>query len=473
MQHFSYRQGELYCENVPAADIADRHGTPTIVYSAAALRAGLTRFTDAFTPLGVNVSFALRACPNVACLRVLAEAGATLTAASGTELERAWLAGAPFTETIFAGVGKADMDIRASLDGLYSPLFQAGATLNGRPPYYRGPVGRLVAESEDELERIARLTDALAISCRVALRVDPELEDFDIAQSSNAPTGKFALPPSLVPSLFDRYAENPRVRLTGLHMHLGPGVVLPDRFARAAATLGDLARQLTKAGHRIDFLDFGGGFPTNQPAREAQGPHAAEPADYAAALTPIAAEWAEREHRDDQLPRRLYIEPGRAIAAPAAHLLVGVRDVKFTEDRAIVITDAGVSPGRRPPSKEGLVIAWPARVPPHLEPPAPGDERLDTRGLRWTDVVGPSHATGDAIAEGRLMPPVETGHVIGVSNAGGYARDTLAPLADHPTPAEILVEGFQSKVIRPRPSAADLIRPEPHALHHTKGSKRD
>ncbi|MEM1184824.1 MAG: hypothetical protein AAGI53_07445 [Planctomycetota bacterium] len=470
MQHFSYRQGELYCENVPAADIADRHGTPTVVYSAAALRAGMRTFVDAFEPIGVRVTFALRSCPIMGCLRLLAADGAAMTATSGVELERAWLSCASFQDVVFAGVGKSDDDIRAALDGLYSPLYQAGATVDGRPPYYRGPVGRLVAESEDELERIAKIAGSLRISCRVALRLDPELEaDVDLTRNPGdapPPTGKFALPPSLAPRLFEQFSNRPHVKLSGLHMHLGPGVVMPDRFAAAAGRLADTARRVGEAGHRVDFVNFGGGFPA------VQGPHAVPPTDYASALAPIAQQLTETEQRDDELPRRLFVEPGRAIAAPSAHLLLGVRDVKPTEDRAVVIADAGLSPGRRPPPKEGLVIAWPARVPPELEPPKPGVERLDTRGLQWTDVVGPSYASGDAIAEGRLMPPVEPGHVIGVSNAGAYARDALAPLADHAAPAEVLVDNFQAKLLRPRANAAELIRPEPDALHHTRGSTR-
>jgi len=469
MTAFTYRHGELYCENVPAADIAERHGTPTLVYSAAALRSGLRRFTEAFEPIGVAVAFAVRACPVTECLRVLAAEGAAMTAAGGTELERAWLSAAPFQNVTFAGVGKADLDIRAALDGLYSPIFQAGASVDGRPPYYRGPVGRLVAESEAELQRIAHIADNLRISCRVALRIDPELEqEHDITAEADAtppPSGKFALPPSHALPLFEHYAGNPRVGLTGLHLHLGPGVVHPDRVERAARTLAETARRLEDAGHRIDFLNFGGGFPA------VEGPHAVAPADYASILAPIVEPWIEHDARDDQFQRRILVEPGRAIAAPAGHLLLGVRDVKPTEDRTVVIADAGLSPGRRPPSKEGLVIAWPARVSPDLEPPRRGVERLDTRGLRWTDIVGPAATDRDAIAEGRLMPPVEPGSVIGVSNAGAYARDTLAPLADHTDCAEVLVDGFKAKVIRPRLTAADILGREPGGMNFNRGSQ--
>ncbi len=468
MDHFSYRQGELYCENVRAADIVNRHGTPTLVYSAAAFRAGYQRFEDAFSPLNCRVHFALRACPVIGCLRILAKAGAGMTATSGVELERAWLSTTPFNKVLFAGPGKTDEDIRSALDGLYSPLFQAGATVDQKPPYYRGPVGRLVAESEDELERIARIAGGLRISCRVALRLDPELDAFDDLtanpEAPPAPTGKFGLPLALALELFNRYRDDSRLRLTGLHMHLGPGIISPDRFAAGVKRLRHTAGQLARAGHSIDLVDFGGGFaPSPRPRRtDDEAPaDTPSPEDYAAALAPLIKDWPKGEAEDIAF----IVEPGRAIAAAAGHLLVGVRDIKPAEDRVIVLTDAGVSPGRRPSTRQGLVAVWPISVPPDLEPPKPGVERMDTRGMQWSDVVGPSYSARDALAEGRLMPPVRVGDALGISLAGGYARDTLAPLADAPTPAEVLVDDFQTKVLRPRPSAADRIRPEADAMH--------
>ncbi len=459
VDHFSYRQGELYCENVRAADIANRHGTPTLVYSTAAFREGYQRFADAFTPLQCRVHFALRACPSVACLRILAKAGSGMTATSGVELERAWLSTTPFNKVLFAGPGKTDEDIRSALDGLYSPLFQAGATVDQKPPYYRGPVGRLVAESEDELERIARIAGGLRISCRVALRLDPELDAFDDVtahpEAPPAPTGKFGLPLGLAPGLFDRYRDDPRLRLTGLHMHLGPGVVTPDRFSAGVRRLRHTAGILARAGHSIDLVDFGGGF---APTTSSDTP---QPEDYASALAPLIKDWP----KGDAEEVAFIVEPGRAIAAASGHLLIGVRDIKPAEDRVIVLADAGASPGRRPSARQGLVAVWPISVPPDLEPPKPGVERMDTRGMQWCDVVGPSYSARDALAEGRLMPPVRVGDALGVSLAGAYARDTLAPLADDPTPSEVLVDGFQTKVLRPRPSAADRIRPEADAMH--------
>ncbi|MEM7623949.1 MAG: hypothetical protein AAF235_12195 [Planctomycetota bacterium] len=423
MEPFSYRQGDLYCENVRAEDIAARFGSPALVYSAAAIEANVEAFRTAFAELDPLICFAVKACPMVGVLRRVCGAGCGMCATSGSDLERAWLSGARFADVVFSGVDKTHDDLRAMLDGIYSPLFQAGMTVAGRPPYYRGPVGWVVAESEEELRRIASAAQGLRITARVAVRVAlPRASDPDqrSALRSRDFESKFGVHAAMVPGLFAAYRDAPNVKLAGLHLHLGTSVLEPERFAASAAELVGIAERVEAGGDAIEMLDIGGGF-----AAIGVSDSSPKPADYAAAVTPVLKERSIAG-------TKIVIEPGRAISASAAVMLVRVRDTKPLEDRELLVADAGLHARGRPRDVEGFRLVWPATVDPDHEPPSEGTERIDTHGMRWYDIVGPGAWDDDAIARGRLIPKVETGGLLAVFAAGAYTERAIA--ADHAAP---------------------------------------
>lgn len=453
MDPFGYREGDLYCENVRAEDIVRRFGTPTVVYSAHALGLNTRRFAKAFGPLQPRIAFAVKALPNAGVLRVLADLGCGLVAVSGGELERAWLGAVPMSQVLFAGVGKTDDDIRAGLDGIYSPLFQRGQTVNGRPPYYRGPVGWFVAESLAELERIARQASALRVNCRAAVRVNTELEvPGDEQLMAAAADSKFGVPASAAREAFELFSDDPRMNLSGLHMHLGPSVHDLDRFVGAVERLLALADELLSAGRTIDMIDIGGGFPAMGLSETAPGPE-----DFAQRLIPLLKPFVKRDVR-------LTLEPGRAIAASAGVLLLGVREVKAAEDRHIVVCDGGLNPANRPLDVDGFRAAWPIAVSPDQQPPASGTERMDTAGMAWCDIAGPTGRNIDMIGRGRLIPPVEPHGAIAIFGAGAYALSACQTDSEHPPPAEVLVEGARPTLVRHRPSLIENLATELPAL---------
>lgn len=134
MNPFPYQLGELFCEAAPADEIVRRYGSPVVVYSAAGIRANIAAVREAFAGIDPEIRFPVQSLPSPGVLRAITAEGCGMVAMSAGELERAWLSRAPMTMTSFAGVGKTDDDIRAALDGIYSPLFQAGVTVDGRPP---------------------------------------------------------------------------------------------------------------------------------------------------------------------------------------------------------------------------------------------------------------------------------------------------------------------------------------------------
>lgn len=454
VEPFSYRQGDLYCENVRAEDIAARFGTPCLVYSREALTRNAARFSAAFEALEPLVCFAVKACPNVGVVKTLASAGCGMCATSGSDFERAWLSGAKMGDVVFSGVDKTDDDLRAMLDGIYSPLFQAGMTVGGRPPYYRGPVGWVVAESEEELGRITTSAQGLRITARVAMRLAlaRPAEPAGKPLRAQAFESKFGTHPEGIIELFNLYRETPNVRLAGLHVHLGTSVLEPARFAETAGRLVELVGRLEGEGHAVEMVDMGGGFAAMGVSQTSPGPE-----DYAEAISPVLKPLKERGVR-------IVLEPGRALTASAGVLLVRVRDSKPLEDRELLVADAGLSSRGRPRDVEGFRLVWPVSVDPDHEPPGEETERIDTHGMRWYDITGVGAWDDDAIARGRLIPRVQTGDVLAVFAAGAYAQRAMA--SDHavPYPAEVMVDGLVPTLWRPKAGLFERLGGELDAI---------
>ena len=136
MDHFHYRDGKLYCEDVPVADLAEKYGTPLYVYSKSAIVGTLKALQTEFAEVDPLVCYSVKANSNLGILKAMAENGSGFDVVSGGELYRVGLAGGSADKTVFAGVGKTDEEIAAGLD--------AGVLMFN-------------VESEAELDAIARV----------------------------------------------------------------------------------------------------------------------------------------------------------------------------------------------------------------------------------------------------------------------------------------------------------------------------
>jgi diaminopimelate decarboxylase len=175
MDHFQYRDGSLWCEDLPARELAEQFGTPLYIYSRATLLEHYDRLVSAFRPADPLICYSVKSCQNLAVCRTLVERGAGMDVVSGGELERAWLAGCDMQKVVYAGVGKTDPEIRAALDGAHSP-FAGQVSPDGRRPEDRGPIGWFNIESEEEFENISRIAAEMKATCRAALRVNPDVD---------------------------------------------------------------------------------------------------------------------------------------------------------------------------------------------------------------------------------------------------------------------------------------------------------
>ncbi len=109
MDHFAYRDGQLFAEDVNLDDLAAKVGTPCYVYSARTFREHYDKVAEAFAELDPLICYSIKSCGNLhLIIKLLAERGGGMDVVCGGELFRAMLAGVDRAKVVYAGVGKTD-----------------------------------------------------------------------------------------------------------------------------------------------------------------------------------------------------------------------------------------------------------------------------------------------------------------------------------------------------------------------------
>lgn len=449
---FTYANGVLSLDGTPLTAVAEEHGTPLYVYSGRGIREHANAFREAFGRFRPETHFAAKACGNINILRLLVDEGLGIDAVSGGEVERAWLAGCPMHRVAFAGVGKSEAEIAAALDGTRSPLRGTGIPekFGLGEPDARGPVGLFNVESEEEFARVDRIARDLGVRARVAVRVNP---DVDARTHPYTTTGrrhnKFGIDLARAEHLYRAWAAHARGDTAGavpvgLHVHIGSPVYDTEPFADAARALVEAASRLRDGGCPIDVLDMGGGWPSAYTPEQARD------------LRAFAGEIHEVLLGELERGTRIHFEPGRSIIANNGAMLTTVEYVKHAADKRFVVCDAGMHTLLRPALYDAFHAVWPVNAPtgpfePDAEHACPDPP---------ADVVGPICETGDFLARDRVLPDVSGGDRLAVFGAGAYGMSMASTYNQHPRPAEVLIDEGAARLIRPRESAADLIRPE-------------
>jgi len=239
MNHFAYRNGVLFAEEVAVPDIAARVGTPFYCYSTATLRRHYQVFAGALSDMGVRVCYAVKANSNLAVIRTLAALGAGADVVSEGELRRALAAGVAPRDIVFSGVGKTHAEMACAL---------------------ASGIGQFNVESVPELEALDRVATDMGLRAAVALRVNP---DVDALTHDKIATGrkedKFGIDIALAPALYAHAADMPGVEPVGIAVHIGSQLTSLAPFRAAFSRVADLVRALRSAGHTVRRLDLGGG----------------------------------------------------------------------------------------------------------------------------------------------------------------------------------------------------------------------
>ncbi|MBE3639326.1 diaminopimelate decarboxylase [Mangrovicoccus algicola] len=412
MDHFLYRDGNLFAEDVPLAEIAAEVGTPFYCYSAATLLRHFRLFEEALAGLPHLVCFAVKSNSNQAVLRLLGQAGAGMDVVSGGEYARAKAAGVPGDRIVFSGVGKTRAEMRAALEG---------------------GIRQFNVESEPEMEALSEVAVSLGVTAPIAVRVNP---DVDAKTHAKIATGKsenkFGIPISRAAAVYARAAALPGLEVVGIDVHIGSQLTDLEPFRQAYRKVAELTGTLRAQGHDIRRLDLGGGLGIPY-ARSNEAPPL--PLDYGAMIR------EELGHLDCEIE----IEPGRLISGNAGIMVSGVIYVKAGEDRSFLILDAAMNDLVRP----SMYDAHHDIVP--LVEPAPAADQA-----RY-DVVGPVCETGDTFARGRDLPPCAPGDLVAFRSAGAYGAVMSSEYNTRPLIPEVLVQGGDWAVIRPRPGLDEII----------------
>jgi len=409
----------LHCDEVPLPRLAERFGTPLYVYSASAIRERLRIFDRAFGKAPHTVCYSVKANSNLAILRLLAGMNCGFDVVSGGELERVLRANRRAAKkVVFSGVGKTRDEMRAAL--------KAGILLFN-------------VESESELWALAECAGHAKQTARVALRVNPDVPaNTHPYISTGLHQHKFGIPMGDARALYAQASGTRYLKIAGVSVHIGSQITDVKPFEAAMERVAELVAQLREDGHRIDYVDAGGGLGIayDDPGSPDFTGYVAE---YAGAiLRPLRG-----------LKVHLLLEPGRSIVGPAGVLLTRVLYKKSNNGKKFLVVDAAMNDLLRP----SLYDAYHAITPVEVEAKFPAPPET-------VDIVGPVCETGDFFARGRELPPTKEGDLLAILDAGAYGMVLASNYNTRPRPAEVLVEDKSVRVVRRRETVADLLGPE-------------
>ena len=412
MHHFGYRRGVLHAEDVSLEHIAGEVGTPFYCYSTATLERHYRVLQQAFSGLDTLICYAIKANSNQAVIATLARLGAGMDVVSEGELRRARAAGVSADRIIFAGVGKTREEMAYALaEGIHG----------------------FNVESEPELDDLSEVAAGLGQTARMALRINPDVDAKTHAKiSTGKAENKFGIPYAEAPRLYAKAARLPGIVVAGIHMHIGSQITDLKPFRDAFTLMRELAIELRRAGHAIEHLDMGGGLGVPYLSGNDIPP---SPQAYADVV---------RETVGD-LGLKIALEPGRMIVANAGVLVARVIYAKRGRDKTFTVIDAAMNDLIRPTLYEAEHEIWPVREDAGRKPPI------------VQDVVGPVCETGDYLALNRKLPPFASGDLMAFMTAGAYGAAMSSTYNSRLLVPEVLVNGRDHAVVRPRTSYDDLI----------------
>ncbi|HLS21112.1 MAG TPA: diaminopimelate decarboxylase [Paenalcaligenes sp.] len=411
---FQFKNGILHAEDLALTDLAQAYGTPLYIYSRRALQEALHSYTSAAQGRAMLICYGMKANSNLAVLQEFARLGAGFDIVSGGELARVIAAGGDPAKVVFSGVGKQSWEIEAALD--------AG-------------IKCFNVESEGELHRIAKIATAKNLIAPIALRVNPDVD----AQthpyiSTGLKDNKFGIDIEHAPEVYAQALTMPSLKIIGVDCHIGSQITEISPYLDALQKLIALIHQLEDMGIRIEHLDIGGGLGIRYTDET--------PATPAALLGRVfeALDTAQLGHLE------LVLEPGRSLVGNAGILLTRVEYLKHNEHKNFAIVDAAMNDLIRPT----LYDAW-----HDVEAVTPRSGQFAQR----YDIVGPICESGDWLAKDRELA-LQPNDLLAIMSAGAYAFTMSSQYNTRPRPAEIMVDGDKSHVVRSRERVHELFAHE-------------
>lgn len=407
MSCLHYRDHALFIEHVSLTKIAEEYGTPCYVYSKEQIINNARDFANAFGTTPHQLCYAVKANSNIAILRLLANLDMGFDIVSGGELKRVMAAGGDIKKVVFSGVGKSIQEIE---EALHAGIFCFNI------------------ESESELERLHQIAGRMQISANIMLRINPNVDAKTHAHiSTGMRENKFGMDASGIVSLTQRIQSMPVLHLIGIGMHIGSQITELAPFLLALDQLLLIYQALKEQGITLEYLNIGGGLGIT----------------YHHETPPSVTEYAEAlQQKLKNSPVKLILEPGRAIVGNAGILLTRIEYIKSSGIKNFAITDAGMNDLLRP----ALYNAWQNILPviQHQRPTA------------QYDITGPVCESSDFLGKDRHLA-IQAGELLVVDCAGAYGFSMSSNYNSRCRPAEILVSGHQSYLIRRRETIEDAL----------------
>ncbi|KIF83504.1 diaminopimelate decarboxylase [Noviherbaspirillum autotrophicum] len=423
MSHFSYRNGELYAENTPLTQIAKQFGSPTYVYSKAALAENFSAYANACKENRRDdstalVCYSVKSNSNLAVLNLLGRLGSGFDIVSGGELLRVIAAGGDPRKVIFSGVGKTHDEMRLALShGILC----------------------FNVESTAELLRLNEVAGEMGKQAPVSLRVNPNVDAKTHPYiSTGLKENKFGIAYDEALAAYRTAAALPHIRVVGIDCHIGSQLLDDAPLLEALERVIELVDRLAAEGIVIHHLDIGGGIGISY---DDEKPVAI--GDYLSRLFAKVDKWRLLNHKG--APIQVMFEPGRSIVGNAGVLLAEVEYLKHGATKNFAIVNAAMNDLMRPAMYE----AW------H------GVQAVVQRAqpAKTYDVVGPVCESGDWLARERALA-IEQGDLLAIMSAGAYGMTMSSNYNSRGRAAEVMVDGDRAHLIRQREMPSELFRLE-------------
>lgn len=397
----------LALENVPLAEIAYTFGTPTYVYSRAALTQAYREYQSALSDHPASICYSVKANSNLAVLDCLARLGADFDIVSGGELARVIAAGGDPRRVVFSGVGKTRAEMQQAL---------------------AAQIRCFNVESASELDRLAAVAAEMGVVAPIAFRVNPAVDPKTHPYiSTGLKSNKFGIAFEEALALYRRAATLPSLKICGIACHIGSQLLDPAPVVEAADKVLLLVDQLAAEGIELTHIDLGGGLGIRYQDET--------PPSVASYMAPLLQRMAGRRET-------LCFEPGRSLVGNAGLLLTRIEHLKHGEVKNFVIVDAAMNDLVRP----ALYDAYHAvcEVMPRSAPP------------QTYEVVGPVCETGDFFARERSLSVAE-GDLLALLSAGAYGMTMSSNYNTRARAAEVMVDGETVHLIRAREPIESLF----------------
>jgi diaminopimelate decarboxylase len=411
MNYFTYRKGELYCENVPIKEIVKAIGSPLYVYSYRTFERHYQVFDKAFRKIPHLVRYSCKANANGSLLRTINKLGGGADIVSGGELFKALRAGIPHNKIVFSGVGKTEEELVAAI---------------------KADILMINIESGGELAMLKELSKNMKRKAPVSIRVNPQIDPKTHPYiTTGLKKNKFGVLWNDARSLYHEIAKEKYLAPVGISSHIGSQILELSPFMDAVQSLKSMVRELLSDGISLSMIDIGGGLGITY--KDELPP---QPEEYAKVI--------EKELKGMGLT--LILEPGRVLVGNSGIFVTKVLYVKKVPDKTFYIVDGAMNDLVRP----SLYNAY------HEIKPV---EKKDT-GIVKADFVGPICESGDFFAKDREIARLSQNDLLAIFGAGAYGYSMSSNYNARRRAPEVLVKDKEFFIVKKRETFGDLVKGE-------------